>query len=189
MDYISSAYHEAGHVVVAWHTLPREIIGHVEIVEAPSIENGFSVLLVGITPESIEDCFTPQPTYRQRLKLVEGQAQAYLAGSVAERIYIDKKNPVFDFEASMDSGGGMDIYEALQLTEMFFPRWSRGKRFNWLRVNHIIAVKLCRRWWDQIEVIASALLENRRVEKEQLAELLSEGPSIWGNSESIGRGA
>ncbi len=173
------AYHEAGHAEIAWHTLPREIIGHVEIVEAPSKETGHSVLLVGISPESIKACFTPQPTFKQRLKLVEGQAQAYLAGSVAERIYTDKKNPIFDFKACLGSGAGMDYYEAIQLTELFFARWALSKRYDWLRRNHIIAVKLCRRWWDQIEVIASALLEKAHLEKDHLVDLLGNEPSIW----------
>ncbi len=174
MDQTPDAYHEAGHIVIAWHTLPREIIGPVEIIE--------STLLVGITPDSLRDCFNPQPTYRQRIKLAEGQARTYLAGSVAERIYTDKKNPVFDFEAYLDSGAGTDIYAAIELTELFFPRWPLSKRCNWLRVNHIVAVRLCRRWWDQIEVIASALLEKGHLDREQLVDLLSEGPpSIWEN--------
>lgn len=148
----ATAFHEAGHAVMAWRfqcmafrsitILPEPgSLGHVDLLELPRWAD-----------EHSEDFDPGAPRSRRRL---ENTIMMALGGPAAERAYLRRGN------GRTLPGSAADYKHAQSVAALLFPRAKTAKAYvEWLEHRAFDAVQ---ENWGEIRAIAAALLEKQTI--------------------------
>jgi hypothetical protein len=153
----ATAYHEAGHVVVAWHLFVKveDISIFPDEDTAGRVQHANLILRSGKYPE-LDD------PVRARLRMEKG-VMITLGGMTAQRQF--KPRSVRSFHGSSDYGVAADI--ALHLHAGDEERANAFLRYVEIETRQVISFR-----WPWVEVLASALLVQNTIKGTAVAQLL-----------------
>lgn len=153
----ATAYHEAGHAVVA-HYLGQSV-GRKGISIVPDAETSGRVHL----PLALTNAMETRPTGRMR-SLAEDRAVVWLAGLEAQRKY--RSRSVRNYHASQDYENAVDIISYICGSPEELEPYLRLLQARAKAILHLPMI------WESIERVASALLEHKQLSRAELMELI-----------------
>ena len=154
---ILTAYHEAGHAVMA--ELCGQIVTEIEIVGDEEHCGSVSCLRFFEEPRWARDRRVPSAD-------IEGRILVLVAGLAAESVVTDRE---------VWEGHDDDLDEAVRLALKIVGACDRVEGF--LREAKDHAADILRRHWDAVETLAGMLLIHRRIERDRIrrvVEILAE---------------
>ena len=155
---IATAYHEAGHIVVAYFydSLP-------DFCSIIPDNNG----LVGIVKYS--DVI---PEHFKRYYCIDIDKKKYVEGRVATTLAGTCSHYIFDPEHIWDTGDQRDKNEAFKTVD-YFASWAQDNKNEYLESCRNIAENILRNNWHLVSKLATKLLHCKMIYRDQIEEILN----------------
>jgi hypothetical protein len=162
-DLLATAYHAAGHAVIAWEAQRR----FTRVTIAPDEEAG---TLGTCRYESLPDDFAPDlGTSRQDELLIRDMIVSAFAGHAAEAVYFEergvrRRNNFVGSDRDRTSAGELALYVTGSEEEArAYLSWL------WIRVQMTVRTPPC---WSAITALATALLQRQTLTYDEAAPII-----------------
>lgn len=160
-DKIFTAYHEAGHTMYALFHLMK-----VEFVYIKHDKRYIGFTSFNYTPlEYIKDSQLKSDVIRQHIGVC-------YSGQLAEKILYKKLSGSDIYPKALQNGSSFDYEEARSLIEQFNLAEPGKKRIRFKKKILKTTLLLLNKYWEDVTLIAHALIQNKKISFSDLSEML-----------------